>query len=200
MDHPFFTVIMPVHNSAAFMRKALDSVAEQTFKDYELIVVADSCTDNSADIAREYGATVLEVNFETDGLSRNSALDIAKGEWILFIDDDDWFLHEYVFQQIHDNVGRHNESIMCCSFIWKGRGYTSQTPGRHYIAIWNKVWKREFIGNTRFPPKKYWNDVEFDRDNFAKGPACYYWDMPIYYYNYMRPGSNSWKQKEGIIE
>lgn len=200
MDHPFFSVIMPVHNSAEFVRKALDSIRDQTFKDYELIVVADACVDNSAEIAREYGALVIEVNYETDGLARNDALDIARGEWVLFIDDDDWFLHEYVFQQIHDNVGRHNEDIMLFSFVWKGRGYTKQMPGQRYIAIWNKCWRRSFIGDTRFPPKKYWNDVEFNNDCFNKNPRCYYWDMPLYYYNYLHVGSNSWKQKEGLIE
>lgn len=199
MDHPFFTVIMPVHNSAGFMRKALDSIKEQTFTDYELIVVADACTDNSADIAREYGATVLEVNFETDGLARNAALDIAKGEWILFIDSDDWFLHEYVFQEIANKVCALKEDLVLCSFVWKDRGYTRQLD-RHYIAIWNKVWRRSFIGETRFPPKKYWNDVEFDKKMFDKRPNVYCWDFPIYYYNYMFKGSNSWLQREGIIE
>ena len=200
MDHPFFSVIMPVHNSADYMRRALDSIKEQTFTDYELIVVADACEDNSADIAREYGAKVIEVNYHTDGLSRNAALDIATGEWILFIDSDDWFLHEFVFKQISEMVGRHDEDILLCSFIWKGVGYASQSEHQHYIAIWNKVWRRSFIGDTRFPEKRYWNDVEFDRDNFRKNPKCVIWDMPIYYYNYLHEGSNSWLQKQGIIE
>lgn len=200
MDHPFFSVIMPAHNSADYIRHGLDSIKIQSFKDYELIVVADACTDNTADIAREYGATVLEVNYETEGPSRNAALDIATGEWILFIDDDDWFLHEYVFQQLAEAAGRHGEDILLFSFIWKGRGYTSQTNARRYIAVWNKCWRRSFIGQTRFPSIKYWNDVQFDQDNFNKAPRCYCWDMPMYYYNYMRPGSISWKQKEGLIE
>ena len=199
MDHPFFTVIMPVHNSAGFMRKALDSIAEQSFVDYELIVVADACSDDSADIARGYGATVLEVNYETDGLARNDALDIAQGEYILFIDSDDWFLHEYVFEEIAGFTERHKEDVILCSFVWKDRGYTRQM-NQHYIAIWNKVWKRSFIGETRFPSRKYWNDVDFDKAMFDKRPNVISWDFPIYYYNYMFEGSNSWKQREGIIE
>ena len=199
MDHPFYSVIMPVHNSAGFMRKALDSIKEQSFTDYELIVVADACTDNSADIAHEYGAKVIEVNYETDGLARNAALDVAQGEWVLFIDSDDWFLHEFVFQHIYDEIHNCNADIVLCSFIWKDGGYTRQDKKR-YIAIWNKVWRRRFIGDTRFPPKKYWNDVEFDAEMFRKYPNCAVLDTPIYYYNYMFPGSNSWKQREGMIE
>ena len=53
MSNPFFSVIVPMHNSAAFMRRGLDSIREQTFTDYELIIVCDACEDNTADIARE---------------------------------------------------------------------------------------------------------------------------------------------------
>ena len=50
-----FSIIIPAHNSAGYIQNALDSVAEQTFTDYELIVVCDSCTDNTEEIAKEYG-------------------------------------------------------------------------------------------------------------------------------------------------
>ena len=51
-----FSVIIPAHNAAGHIRKALDSVRSQTFRDYELIVVCDSCTDDTQEIAEEYGA------------------------------------------------------------------------------------------------------------------------------------------------
>ena len=54
MGAPFFSVIVPEHNSAEFMRKGLDSIRDQSFTDYELIVVCDACSDNTAEIAREY--------------------------------------------------------------------------------------------------------------------------------------------------
>ena len=88
MSKPFFSVIVTEHNSAEWMRKGLDSIADQSFRDYELIVICDRCTDNTAEIAKSYDArvpeiTVLEVDFGRAGLSRNRGLDIARGECVL---------------------------------------------------------------------------------------------------------------------
>ena len=95
-----FSVIIPAHNAAGHIRKALDSVRSQTFRDYELIVVCDSCTDGTQQIAREYGARTETVEYHADGMTRNRGLELAQGEWILFMDDDDWWLHEYVLEML----------------------------------------------------------------------------------------------------
>lgn len=185
-----YTIILPAHNAAGYMRKALDSIREQTFKDYELIVVCDACEDNSAEVAREYEATVLEVNYRNPGLTRNRALDIASGEWIMFMDDDDWWLHEFVLEQIDGQLG--DEDVLCFSFIWKGVGYTKPVrPGNIYWpAPWTKCWRRSAIGDTRFP-SEYPDDLLFTVAMFEKRLRVKAWDMPLYYYNYMRPGSIS---------
>ena len=76
MSKPFFSVIVPAHNAEGFIRKTLDSVAMQDFKDYELIVVCDRCTDNTYNVACEYDhlvptITVIETDYGMDGLARN---------------------------------------------------------------------------------------------------------------------------------
>lgn len=190
-----FSIIIPFHNAADRMRIALDSVKKQTFTDYELICVCDACEDNTVEIAREYTDNVLEVNFKNDGATRSAGLDIAKGEYVLFLDDDDYWMHEYVLQQIHDKLCESSSpDILCFSFIFRGWKYATPTgnQGRHWIAVWNKCWKRTAIGGTRFPALKH-GDSYFHRDMFAKGLRIVDWDMPMYYYNYMRPGSLSWK-------
>ena len=199
MSEPFFSVIIPAHNSEKYIRKGLDSIREQTFKDYELIVVCDNCSDNTAEVAREYTDKVFEVGYGLDGMARNVGLDNARGEWVLFMDDDDWFLHEWVFYQLAGRVSKEQADILLFSFIWKGRGYASQMTNR-LIAAWCKCWRRSAIGGTRFPDTPYWSDVEFDRRMFEKGLPVARWDMPIYYYNYLREGSISWRQKQGEIE
>ena len=198
MSTPFFSVIIPAHNSAGWIRKGLESIRTQSWTNYELIVVCDACTDNTAEIAREYTDKVIVTDFGLDGMARNAGLDAATGDWVLFMDDDDWFLHEYVFHQLALTVGKHGEDVLQFAFIWKGRGYTG--VDRMYVAVWSKCWYREFIGKTRFSDRPYWSDVDFMKAMMAKEPRIHRWDMPMYYYNYLRAGSISWRQKQGEIE
>lgn len=185
-----FSIIIPAYNSEAYIGRALSSVRAQTFTDYELIVVCDSCTDKTERIAADYGARTISVDFHRDGLTRNKGIDVAVGEWLLFMDDDDWWLHEYVLDQLAGRVGRAGEDVLCFSFIWKGKMYA--TAG-DYIAVWNKAWRREAVGETRFSSREWLSDVDFHSAMMAKKPKIAYWDMPMYYYNYMREGSISWK-------
>jgi len=198
---PRFSIIIPAYNAEDRIRKALDSIRDQSFKDYELIVVCDSCKDKTAEIARLYGAKVFEAEYHNDGLSRDRGLDEATGKWILFMDDDDWWLHEFVLGQIDEKLREHNDKmdVLCFSFIFKGWKYAKPNGNRggHFCAVWNKCWKRSVIGNTRFPNIPCSSDLHFHREMFAKGLQIIDWDMPIYYYNYLRPGSITYYQKNG---
>ena len=191
-----FSVIMPVYNAEAHIEKSLRSVWDQTFTDYELIVVLDSCTDNSEVIARNYADKVIPVNYHHSGFTRNRGIDVAQGDYILFMDDDDWWLHECVFDQIDEKLAAEDEpDILFFSFIFKGMKYHNP-QGREYLpAYWNKVWKRDFIKDLRVSgADTYESDVEFQDMALAKNPRIVEWDMPLYYYNYMRKGSMSDKR------
>lgn len=172
----------------------MDSVASQTIKDYELIVVCDSCEDNTEEIAKEYGARTAAVNYHADGLTRNHGIEMAQGDWILFMDDDDWWLHEFVLEQL---AGRLNDSmdILCFSFIFRGVKYADPLgngKGNHWPACWNKCYRRTAIGNSRFSAVTDGTaDVQFFLQMFTKGLLIDDWDMPLYYYNYWREGSIS---------
>lgn len=194
---PKFSVIMPAHNASEYIRKGLDSVRNQTFEDYELIVVCDDCEDDTADIAREYTDKVIEVSFRNAGPTRSAGLDTATGEWILFMDDDDWWLHEYAFEQIDRHVS--DCDLLCFGFIWKGRGYTSPNrPGGYYWpAVWNKCWRRSIIGSTRFP-EAYPDDLLFHNEMMTKLMRIKTWEMPLYYYNYWREGSISCQREPDL--
>ena len=202
MNEPFFSVIVPAHNAAGFIGKCLDSVRQQTWTQYELIVVCDACTDNTAQICREkYHAKVIETNFGLDGLARNAGIDVAQGDWILFLDHDDWWMHEYVLQMLADEISRKwidEIDVIMFGFIWKGRNYIWQERER-YIAVWSKCWRRSFIGDTRFPDTPYWSDVDFDKQMFAKNPIYDSFNQILYYYNYLAPGSISLRAENGEI-
>lgn len=94
---PAISVIMPVYNSENYLRSAIDSVLNQTFRDFELILIDDGSKDGSGAICDEYGdkdSRVVVVHQENTGLcgARNRGLTMAQGEYLTFIDNDDLYM------------------------------------------------------------------------------------------------------------
>ena len=114
---PLISVIMPVYNVEQYLRRSIESVLNQTFKDFELICINDGSTDNSLEILNEYATKdprIQIINQENAGLScaRNSGLEIVQGEYIAFIDSDDFYATNflevlYSAQEIQPGGGRH---------------------------------------------------------------------------------------------
>ena len=187
---PFFSVIVPEHNAEEFMRKGLDSIREQDFKDYELIIICDSCTDGTENIAKEYADKLFVTDFHAAGLARNMGLDHAEGEWVLWMDDDDWYLPG-AFGIIAEELGKQKDiDILAYGFEWKGRGVALQSSKRVYPAIWNKAWRREFIGDERFPDWIHTDDLGFARKMHPRARFGFL-NMSLYHYEFLRPGSVS---------
>ena len=195
-EGPFFSVIIPAHNAEGYIRKGLESILEQDFTDYELIVICDSCTDKTEEVAAQYTHLVFRTNFHSAGGGRNAGLDVARGEWILFMDDDDWYLPG-AFRKIAETIKQNTEIDICCfGFEWKGRGTALQSRQRMLPAVWNKAWRRDFIGSKRFPIWMHTEDVEFNK-RVMPGAWCAYVMEPVYYYNFMRKGSISDRIRDG---
>jgi len=185
-----FSVIIPAHNEAGKIVDMLESIRKQTYKDYELIVVCDACTDLTEKIAvNGYNAKTYNIDAHSDGAARNKGIEMATGEYLIFADADDWFLHECVFQQINDQLNelKNQIDVLCFSFMWKDRGYMKPKDnyGRGYwTAVWTKVWRREFVKDVKFPHTPRFSDVVFTNEVLAKKPRIIEWDCPLYYYNF----------------
>ena len=196
MRKPFFSVITPQHNSAAFMRKGLGSIRKQDFTDYELIVVCDACTDDTATTALGYSDKMICTNYGRAGMARNAGLDVAEGDWILFMDDDDWYLPG-AFGKIATELDRQKDiDILAYGFEWKHMKTAYQSEARIYPAIWNKAWRREFIGNERFPDWIHTDDLGFAKRMHPRARFGFLHEA-LYYYNFMRVGSVSDKIRNG---
>ena len=100
-ENPKISVILPVYNVEKYLRQCLDSVINQTYKNLEIILVNDGSTDNSGKICEEYALNderIKVIHKENGGISsaRNAAIDIAKGQYITFIDSDDDVELDYI--------------------------------------------------------------------------------------------------------
>ena len=103
MKKPKFSIIVPVYNTEKYLKRCLDSIKSQTFKDYEVIIVNDGSTDNSSDIISKYSYKVI--NQENQGLSmaRNNGVKVASGEYLIFLDSDD-YIEKDLLKEINNSL------------------------------------------------------------------------------------------------
>ena len=203
MHNPFFSVIVPTHNGETFIRNCLRSIKTQSYRNYELLVVCDSCDDFTWEVAKRFTHpdNIYFTECHHDGLTRNKGLDNAQGDWILFADDDDWFLHEFAFEMLAEQIQTDPETdVIAFGFIWKDVGYAKPIRDMNgirsfYPAVWNKAYKRSFIDTLRFKPIQNSLTEATDKDwtnrLLAMSPQIATFDQPLYYYNYLRPGSQT---------
>ena len=105
MNNPLISVIIPVYNAENYLATCINSVLSQTYTNFECILINDGSTDNSGEICDQYqllDERIKVIHKENGGVSsaRNKGLDMAKGEWIVCVDSDDWIEKEYINQFI----------------------------------------------------------------------------------------------------
>ncbi len=174
------SVIVPVYNAEKYINKCVDSILNQTYKDFELILIDDGSNDNSLELIKKYAVKDSRISLfshENKGVSytRNLGLDLAKGDYIMFIDSDDW-IESDMLEVLIQNIEKSNADISCCQYdknlrtdissfeIWSREKFLSEFIMHKKIngSLVNKLIKREAISNIRFNDSiKYGEDALF---------------------------------------
>ena len=119
-ENPTVSVIIPVYNVEQYLRKCLDSVINQTFKDIEIIIVNDCSPDNSLQMIKEYQTKeerIVLIDLKQNvglGFARNEGMKIAKGKYITFVDSDDWIASNYI-EVLYNNIEKNNLDVVSAS-------------------------------------------------------------------------------------
>ena len=184
------SVIVPVYNTEKYLRKCIESILSQSYKNIELLLINDGSTDSSAEICREYldkDKRCYYFEKENGGLSdaRNYGIERATGEYITFVDSDDFFLEEaieklhatallgesdlvvggfcyfdspnfYIFDR--KRFGNLPITIVEKEFAVNQMDEMFEVPFLCYSTAWAKLYKRSLFENIRYPLKKYAED------------------------------------------
>ena len=208
------SVIMLTYNRETLVRRAIESVLTQTMRDFEYIIVDNGSTDRSGDIAEEYAKTdsrihVLHIPKSNIGTGRNAGLDMARGEYVAFIDDDDTaepdmldFLYGLAKEAGADisfcgsTKEVEGEFLPNCMFEEK----LVMTPEEAVImllkrkkcnaAMPTKLVKRELFDEIRFLPEGKYDDIRATYKYFACANKVAAYGMPKYCF-WRHPGNNS---------
>lgn len=184
MENELISVIVPVYNVEPYLKECLDSIINQTYKNLEIILIDDGSLDNCGKICDEYAKKdnrIKVIHKENGGLSsaRNAGLDIAEGEYISFIDSDDYVAENFI-ETLYKLCVENDCDISECDFlkfendvviqekITEIQCYTSnEVQHKIYseeyvktIVVWNKLYKKYLYENMRFPLGKI-NEDEF---------------------------------------
>jgi glycosyltransferase involved in cell wall biosynthesis len=134
-DSPVFSVIIPTHNRAHLLTRAVQSVLAQTLTHFELIIVDDASTDNTSRVVASIGdERIRYLRHETGrggGAARNTGIHSATGEYIAFLDDDDEWLPDKLKKQadvFHRDIGDDLGVVVCGSKVQKGNAVREQIP------------------------------------------------------------------------
>ncbi len=202
------SIIIPIYKVEPFIVRCIDSVLHQTYRDIEIILVDDGSPDNCGKICDEYAikdSRIVVIHKENGGLSsaRNAALDICKGEYIMFVDSDDYV--EPDFCEIALKT-LNEKKVSCVSFGYyefrnnqRTRYVTSQPRVLNaeeaikqliirtdvvYNLAWNKIYHRSLFETIRYPHGKLYEDNGTTYKLFHLAGRIYVTDIPLY--NYIR--------------
>ena len=120
---PMISVVIPVYNVDKYVGKCLSSLVEQTYRDFEIIAVNDGSTDNSLDILRHFEQKydfITVIDKKNGGMSsaRNAGMKIARGEYISFVDSDDYVAPTF-FEELYDACAEYGADISCCYYYYR---------------------------------------------------------------------------------
>ena len=192
------SVIIPVYNLEKYITPMLDSLKAQDLGSYnvEYIFVLNNCTDNSADIIKQSGldCQLLECDIQGCGPARNTGMDAASGKYIWFMDGDDWLLSTSAIKNVVAKADQDDLNIL--RIVFDSELYKSH----YYSMVWQYLFKREYINEFRFPDYQPREDDRFMDEVLSKaGYNCITYlqlphlEQPLYFYNYLREGSNMFR-------
>lgn len=199
------SIIVPVYNSEETLARCLDSILCQTYSNYELILIDDGSTDSSFRIIEKYAISnpnIVAIRKENGGVSsaRNKGLDIAKGDFVCFVDSDDYIEPNYL-EELHNCISNNDTDIALC-LISRSREKVSSTNTSYnskddiIISIlnneeqnagpYNKLFRKDIIGNLRFAEDIFLGEDTLFCVEYAKqcrtairiNKVLYHYEMP----------------------
>lgn len=200
------SVIVPIYNVADYLSKCIDSIINQTYRDLEIILVDDGSTDDCpkiCDAYKEKDNRIIVIHKENGGLSdaRNAGIEIAKGEYISFIDSDD-YIDESMYETMLSNLEATDADLCICGFdrvndngevrstfsykdseLTRNDAFEMLVQGNVYFIIsCNKVYKRKIFDDLGFKKGKTHEDEYIMHHVYGECEKIVTISQPFYYY------------------
>ena len=203
------SVIVPVYNVERYLSRCVDSLLAQTYKNIEILLIDDDSPDKCPQLCDDYVrnySNIKTIHLKNSGIgvsgARNAGLDNAKGDYIAFVDSDD-YVHCELFYQLHNLLEKQPTANMAMCSYQKVNEETKHFDGvkvcyeillddlgamnliiedQNKTAVWSKLYKKSIFENLRFPVGKHNEDMFLMPFIFQIAKKIVYCPYPLYYY------------------
>lgn len=204
---PKISCIIPVYNAEKYLHRCLDTVCSQTYSNLEIILVDDGSSDNSGNLCDTYAAKyhnikVCHISNGGASLARKIGLDMSAGEYVTFVDSDDYISKDYVLT-LYENLMKYRVSISACSVKRVKEGddimdIIDKVDGQllsfeeimarffkyEFWGVWGKLYHKSVFNDIYFPEATLSEDYVIMMQLFTRERTMAYTDCPLYYYEY----------------
>lgn len=209
MHSPLVSIIIPIYKVEPYLRRCLDSIVNQTYTNLEIILVDDGSPDECPTICDEYAAKdnrIVVIHKENGGLSdaRNAGLDICRGEYVSFVDSDDWLADSFVCN-LTQAIYQNNADIGVANFIRASVPFSAKIqlePNSHieklnslqsvkklwtndyitFVIACGKIYKTSLFSDIRFPKGKIHEDEYTTYKLLYRASKTVFLNIPLYFY------------------
>lgn len=212
------SIIIPVYNAEQYIKRCIDSVLMQSYHNWEVVLIDDGSKDLSGemcDVISKSDARFITLHKENEGLgkARNDGLRIIHGDYVLFLDADDYFAHVDSIEKLVDISEKYNSDIIATNFIYDDKvegstfdegiykgakairnilinlvGYTQNDKNHFNVSACTKMYNVKFLNkkNLFFPSERelIWEDLAFNFEAISKADSIYIMDYAYYHYCY----------------
>lgn len=224
------SIIVPVYNVEKYISRCIESIINQSFSSFELILVDDGSPDSCGEICDYYAkkdSRIKVIHKQNEGLSsaRNSGIEVAKGEYIAFVDSDD-YIHRDMYKNLYDAAIKNKSDIVVCDYKkvydsyeideniklkpYESKNMTNiealnklyESDKGIYIVAWNKLYKKTIFNELRYNNGRIHEDEFIIHKLLYNSKVITYINLELYYY-FQRPdsimGQKGLKSKIDII-
>ena len=206
------SIVVPVYNVEPYLRKCIDSIVHQIFRDIEIIIIDDGSTDGSGEICDEYASKderirVLHKNNKGLSCARNDGIDMSTAPYIMFVDSDDWVEPEFCELPLIVAKGT-DADLVLFSYNEEKKGILTEVKIKmkdgelcesnamyynvYYSAYpWSCLYHRKLFENIRYPEEKIFEDVGTSHKLIHAANKIWLINNHLYNYRIQRPGSIS---------
>lgn len=207
MDNPLISIIVPIYNVEKYLPKCVESIAHQTYRNLEIILVDDGSPDRCGEMCDQYAvkdSRIKVIHKQNGGLSdaRNTAIDVAKGEYITFVDSDDYILPDYI-ESLYENLKKYNADIsISLPRTVDENGVLGTGQKTHYDCVlsvkkavdamfyqqmfdtqaWCKLYKAKLFEHIRYPKGLLFEDLPTTYKFILKSKRIAYTNRQDYMY------------------